>query len=249
LHFTFRISTNTLGNGFIECVANEAILAIRDAQPAEIRGTAVMAPVLEGGNAMRVGRFGWKNQHASLESFSADAYLNEMGITNPLFPDENTSAGRNVGFGTPFDPVPDPEDDGVDVVAFANFMRSTKAPSRGRITRDVQAGEQLFNQVGCNGCHVATLRTVRAGMDCRSRNRKRSSATATRPRACAIATTRSRTSSAIWCSRSSNPSKPFPGRLPRRAVAFLIAPWPSPFSTTTTTSDRHSPTCAAGRNR
>jgi CxxC motif-containing protein (DUF1111 family) len=163
LHFTFRISTNTLGNGFIECVANEAILAIRDAQPAEIRGTAVMAPVLEGGNAMRVGRFGWKNQHASLESFSADAYLNEMGITNPLFPDENTSAGRNVGFGTPFDPVPDPEDDGVDVVAFANFMRSTKAPSRGRITRDVQAGEQLFNQVGCNGCHVATLRTVRAG--------------------------------------------------------------------------------------
>ncbi len=160
---TFRISTNTLGNGFIECVANETLLAIRDAQPAQIRGTAVMVPVLEGGNAMRVGRFGWKAQHASLESFSADAYLNEMGITNPLFPDENTSAGRDVSFGTPFDPVPDPEDDGVDVVAFANFMRSTKAPSRGRITRDVEAGEQLFNQVGCNGCHVATLRTVRAG--------------------------------------------------------------------------------------
>jgi CxxC motif-containing protein (DUF1111 family) len=160
---TFRISTNTLGNGFIECVANETLLAIRDAQPAEIRGTAVMVPVLEGGNAMRVGRFGWKDQHASLESFSADAYLNEMGITSPLFPDENTSAGRDVSFGTAFDPVPDPEDDGVDVVAFANFMRSTKAPSRGRITRDVQAGEQLFNQVGCNGCHVATLRTVRAG--------------------------------------------------------------------------------------
>jgi CxxC motif-containing protein (DUF1111 family) len=160
---TFRISTNTLGNGFIECVANETLLAIRDAQPAEIRGTAVMVPVLEAGNAMRVGRFGWKDQHASLESFSADAYLNEMGITSPLFPDENTSAGRHVGFGTPFDLVPDPEDDGVDVVAFANFMRSTKAPSRGRITRDVQAGEQLFNQVGCNGCHIATLRTVRAG--------------------------------------------------------------------------------------
>ena len=27
--------------------------------------------------------------------------------------------------------MPDPEDDGVDVVAFANFMRSTKAPPRG----------------------------------------------------------------------------------------------------------------------
>src|SRR5688572_105442 len=160
---TFRISTNTLGNGFIECVANEAILAIRDAQPAEIRGTAVMAPVLEGGNAMRVGRFGWKNQHASLESFSADAYLNEMGITNPLFPDENTSVGRFVGFGSGFDPVPEPEDDGIDVIAFANFMRSTKAPSRGTITRDVQAGDVLFTQIGCATCHVATLRTARPG--------------------------------------------------------------------------------------
>ena len=49
---------------------------------------------------MGVGRFGWKNQHRSLESFSADAYLNEMGITSPLFPDENTSSGRFVGFGT-----------------------------------------------------------------------------------------------------------------------------------------------------
>ena len=45
-----------------------------------------------------------------------------------------------------FDPVPDPEDDGVDVVAFADFMRSTKAPPRGPITADVQAGEALFNE-------------------------------------------------------------------------------------------------------
>jgi len=160
---TFRISTNTLGNGFVECVASESLLAIRDAQPADIRGTAVMVPVFEGGNAMRVGRFGWKNQHGSLESFSADAYLNEMGITSPLFPDENTSSGRNVGFGTGFDPVQDPEDEGEDVKAFANFMRSTKAPSRGRITQNVQQGEALFNQVGCNGCHVQTLRTARPG--------------------------------------------------------------------------------------
>lgn len=160
---TFRISTNTLGNGFVECVANEALLAIRDAQPAEIRGTAVMVAALEGGNAMSIGRFGWKNQHRSLESFSADAYLNEMGITSPLFPDENTSSGRDVSFGTPYDTVPEPEDEGEDVKAFANFMRSTKAPSRGRITRNVVAGEALFNQVGCNGCHVATLRTARPG--------------------------------------------------------------------------------------
>jgi CxxC motif-containing protein (DUF1111 family) len=119
--------------------------------------------VFEAPGQTRVGRFGWKAQQASLLSFSADAYLNEMGITSPLFPDENTSSGRFVGFGTRYDPVPEPEDEGEDVEAFAKFMRATKAPSRGRITRDVQAGEALFNQVGCSGCHTPTLRTARPG--------------------------------------------------------------------------------------
>ena len=73
-------------------------------------------------------------------SFAADAYLNEMGITSPLFPTENTSSGR-VGTDA-FDPMPDPEDDGVDIEAFADFMRSTKAPSRGPIDADVLAGER-----------------------------------------------------------------------------------------------------------
>ena len=36
----------------------------------------------------RVGRFGWKAQHATLLAFGADAYRNEMGITNDLFPQE-----------------------------------------------------------------------------------------------------------------------------------------------------------------
>ena len=122
---TFRISTNTLGNGYIECIANSTITAIRDQQPANMRGTALIVPVLEGDSSPRIGRFGWKNQHASLESFSADAYLNEMGITSPLFPEENTSSGRDRS--ARYDPVADPEDDGEDIVAFANFMRIHKS--------------------------------------------------------------------------------------------------------------------------
>jgi hypothetical protein len=157
---TFRISTNTLGAGFIEAVANDTLLAIRNAQPAAIRGTALSVAVLEANNFPRIGRFGWKSQHASLESFAADAYLNEMGITTPLLPEENTSLGRSVAA---FDPVPDPEDDGIDVVAFANFMRATKAPPRGPITTEVRAGDTLFHQVGCGGCHTATIRTAAPG--------------------------------------------------------------------------------------
>jgi CxxC motif-containing protein (DUF1111 family) len=160
---TFRISTNTLGNGFIEAIANSTLLALRAKQPPAMRGNAVMVPVLEANSSARIGRFGWKGQHASLESFSADAYLNEMGITSPLFPDENTSNGKYAGYGSGYDPVPDPEDDGVDVVAFANFMRSTKAPPRGPITDDVLAGELLFDKIGCDTCHTPSITTARPG--------------------------------------------------------------------------------------
>ena len=160
---TFRISTNTLGAGFVEAIANDTLLAIRDSQPSTMRGTALQVPVLEANSAARVGRFGWKSQHASLQSFAADAYLNEMGVTSPLFPDENTASGKFIGYGTTYDAVPEPEDDGDDVVAFADFMRSTKAPSRGPITPDVQAGDRLFNQIGCATCHVPSITTAPTG--------------------------------------------------------------------------------------
>ena len=160
---TFRISTNLLGNGFVECVANSTLVAIRDAQPENMRGTALPVPVLEGNGSTRVGRFGWKCQHGSLLSFAADAYLNEMGITSPLFPQENTSSGRFVGFGSEYDPLPEPENDGDDVEGFALFMRSTKAPARGEINNTVLRGEQRFTKIGCAVCHIPSMTTARPG--------------------------------------------------------------------------------------
>ena len=157
---TFRISTNTLGDGFIEAIANDTLISIRNAQPNALRGSAIIVSVLEANNAARIGRFGWKAQHASLQSFAADAYLNEMGITSPLLPTENTSSGRDI---SAYDLVADPEDDGEDVLAFAEFMRSTKAPSRGPITNAVRNGETQFKAVGCNICHTDTIVTAATG--------------------------------------------------------------------------------------
>jgi CxxC motif-containing protein (DUF1111 family) len=158
---TFRISTNTLGAGFVEAIANSTLLRLQASQPEALRGTAVVVPVLEARGHGRIGRFGWKDQHASLESFAGDAYLNEMGITSPLFPEENTAGGRDP---EPYDTVPnDPEDDGVDLRAFANFMRATKVPSRGPMTTEVQAGEEVFGRIGCSICHVGSLTTAPPG--------------------------------------------------------------------------------------
>ena len=164
---TFRMSLSTLGDGFVECIDSNVLIANVNAQPAGQRGTLISVPVNEANNAPRTGRFGWKDQHASLLSFSADAYLNEMGITSPLQPTENTSNGNSVAA---FDGVADPEDaagpgapNGVDIQAFTNFMRSLRAPGRGAITAQVQQGDTLFNQIGCNICHTRQFTTVAAG--------------------------------------------------------------------------------------
>ncbi|MBV9927242.1 MAG: hypothetical protein JOZ96_19650 [Acidobacteria bacterium] len=160
---TFRISPNTLGDGYVEAISNSTLLSIRDRQPNSMRGTAVLVPVLEGNGEARIGRFGWKSQHASLVSFAFDAYLNELGITTPVLPAENTSGGRFVGMGSGYDFTPDPEDDGEDALAFADFMRATKAPARGPSTGEALAGEKLFKQVGCAVCHTDSIATAMPG--------------------------------------------------------------------------------------
>ena len=165
---TTRISLNLLGDGFVEAVADQALIDLsRDqckASHGKICGQVLYVPIVEAPGETGVGRFGWKDQQASLLSFSGDAYLNEMGVTNPLFPEENTSGGVFVGYGTQYDPVPDPEDhDSKDTHAFARFIRATKAPSRGPITNDVIAGEEHFNAVGCAICHVSSMMTARPG--------------------------------------------------------------------------------------
>src|SRR5262249_4577366 len=147
-----RASVNTLGDGFIEAISDDTIKMISLLQPPNMRGLVVSVPVLEANGATRVGRFGWKNQHGSLVSFAADAYANEMGITSPLMPQEaEPDAGKSIA-DSGCDTVKDPEDAGVpsDVTQFANFMRSTKAPSRGPITPlDDLMGTAVFLRIGC----------------------------------------------------------------------------------------------------
>ena len=119
-------------------------------------GEAIMVPVLESSNTSEVGRFGWKDQHASLFSFAGDAYFNEMGITNELFPDEVTSTCEPAG-------VPHPNDVDHDLVNLTLFMRATKVPPRGPITAQVNQGQAIFEAIGCATCHVSTLVTAPAG--------------------------------------------------------------------------------------
>ena len=103
--------------------------AIRDAQPASMRGAPSCVPVLEadGQRTLRPLRV---EEPARQPRVVCGRRLPERdGHHQPALPrGEHVGRPRRQPRSTP---CADPEDDGVDVVAFANFMRATKAPPRG----------------------------------------------------------------------------------------------------------------------
>ncbi|MGC1619783.1 MAG: di-heme oxidoredictase family protein [Candidatus Acidiferrum sp.] len=163
---TFRVSLNVLGDGFVEALSDQTLLDLARDQckksHGKICGQALYVPIVEVPGKTGVGRFGWKDQHASLLSFSGDAYLNEMGITNRLQPDEVTNLCN-----TATEPNDKPGPDGLsDIDHFARFIRASEAPARDTTlsqTPEAKNGEALFDKVGCSTCHVATLTTAAAG--------------------------------------------------------------------------------------
>ena len=164
---TFRMSLSILGDGFVEAIDDSTLQNIAAQQPAlsngKIHGEVIQVPVGEAApGTVRVGRFGWKNQHASLLSFSADAYLNEQGISSRLNPTDTTTLCK-----TTTDPEDGPDALGMDDIDhFATFIRGTLAPPVDvtlLATPSAQAGQQIFTQIGCATCHVASITTAPTG--------------------------------------------------------------------------------------
>jgi len=164
--FARRVPIPLFGAGLVEAIPDESIREREDPLDRnrdDISGRAAIVVDVASGER-RVGRFGWKAQHATLLSFGADAYRNEMGITNDLFPHE-------AGFGVTADgmkrcdPSPDPEDiadprtrrRGID--NFASFMRFLAPVGREDVNDRVGAGQQVFAALGCAACHVPVLNT------------------------------------------------------------------------------------------
>ena len=160
------MSVSLFGDGYVEALADQTLVELARQQckstHGRICGQVMQVPIVEAPGQMGVGRFGWKDQHASLLSFIADSYLNEIGITNPLQPYEVTSLCNT---------APEPNDmrgpDGLfDIDRLTRFVRALKAPSRDEelgFTPLAKTGSELFDNVGCASCHVRSLKTAATG--------------------------------------------------------------------------------------
>jgi len=154
-----RRTTPLFGLGLVDAVPDATLVTLAAKEAHEQPGTAGRPNMVTDITTGRValGKFGWKSQVPNLLQFSGDAYLNEMGITTPLFPNENCPQGDCSLLAC--DPVADPEDDGTDVGRFNDFMRLLAPPPRPRLGWAELGGSVVFDRLGCASCHVRTLVT------------------------------------------------------------------------------------------
>ncbi len=154
------------GGGLVETISDETLSGLAD--PDDRDGDGVSGRVHwvfdVGTQTTRAGRFGWKAQQATLLTFGAEAYLEEMGITNELFPLENAPNGdaERLRFCDPtraLEDVPELSTGLRGIDNFEAFLQFLGPPPRGEITDVARRGEQVFARTGCDACHVPVLFT------------------------------------------------------------------------------------------
>jgi len=161
-----RMPIPLFGAGLIEAIPDDTLQAQEDPLDRNHdgvtgRASIVIDPVTR---ERRVGRFGWKAQIATLLTFAGGAYRDEMGITNPVFPDELAfgidpeQLKRCDATADPED-KPDPRTGRRDIDNFAAFMRFLAPIARGAAGDVERHGERIFGAIGCAACHTPSLTT------------------------------------------------------------------------------------------
>jgi CxxC motif-containing protein (DUF1111 family) len=162
---TLRLTTPVFGAGLIEAIPDATLIQnAQQSQTATVHGTVAYVTDAATGQ-LRVGRFGWKAQHATLLSFAGDAYNNEMGVTNRIFPTAHAPDGNTallshfVSLTAAPEDVEDPVTGKADIDRMADFMRFLAPPSPAPATAQTLAGQRAFTAIGCASCHTPSLNT------------------------------------------------------------------------------------------
>jgi len=170
--FARRLPISTFGSGLIDAIADEELIALEDPEDRDGDGVSGRAGrVLDrASGTIRIGRFGWKAQQASLLAFAAHAYRHEMGITTELYPDEGVLGvvGARV---SECDEVADPEDErqvdtglrSIDLLTA--FMTALPAPEPAADGPEITAGSRHFAAAGCTACHRPQVGQAQAYSD------------------------------------------------------------------------------------
>jgi CxxC motif-containing protein (DUF1111 family) len=148
------------GLGFVNAIPDDTLKEIAQLQQIFTPNTAGRANIVTdvASGQPRVGRFGWKCQIGTVLTFCGNAYLNEIGVTTPLFPNENCPQGDCALLAA--DPAAtEPNDTNATVMQFADFVTFLAPPAQRAFSREAPRGAELFVAIGCADCHLPALRT------------------------------------------------------------------------------------------
>jgi CxxC motif-containing protein (DUF1111 family) len=149
-----RTTPDLFGFGLLDAVPDAAILARADPLDRNHDGISGRPNRTADG---RLGRFGRKAQAATLREFNADAFVMEMGITNPVNQTEQTVGG--LPFPAGIDPLPEPEIGAEQLDAADAFVRFLAPPPRVPLDLAGALGAVTFRRIGCASCHLPALVT------------------------------------------------------------------------------------------
>jgi len=149
-----RTTPDLFGFGLLDAVPEREILAHAD--PLDRNGDGISGRPNRTADG-RVGRFGRKAQVATLREFNRDAFVMEMGVTDPDNQTEQTVGGQPLPPGV--DPVADPEISQDQFDAADAFVRLLAPPTREQLNLAGQMGAATFSRIGCASCHVPVLFT------------------------------------------------------------------------------------------
>lgn len=160
-----RLAPPLIGMGLLEAVPEEAILALAAREPAP--GVSGRANFVwdESQQKTVLGRFGLKANHGSLREQVAAAFINDLGLSTPVYPKQNCppvqkdcielNTGGSTGmFATRLEITQ------LRLEATELYLRALSVPARRNPDDEqVRRGEQLFGAAHCAACHVPELKT------------------------------------------------------------------------------------------
>ena len=164
LKASLRVAPPMTGMGLLEAIPEAALLAqVASQQGLGLRGLMNAVHSQESGQPTP-GRFGYKASQPSVRQQTLDAFVNDIGITSVLFPHEVCTPAQldRDCRAMPSGGTPELEPKIEQAVVF--YAQHLAPPARrGHDRTEVLAGQKLFADIGCEGCHRASWRTGASG--------------------------------------------------------------------------------------
>ncbi|EMN48059.1 PF06537 domain protein [Leptospira interrogans str. L1207] len=159
VHQSPRTSPMIPGLGLLEAIPESTILSFADENDSDGDGISGKPNLVWDAKLQKkvLGRFGWKANEPTLFQQNQGAFLGDIGITSPLFPNQNCVGAQAACFAAPAGNNGNPEGTEIsnrtaELVTF--YTKLLGVPGRRNWAQpDVVRGKEIFSQIGCNACH------------------------------------------------------------------------------------------------